>query len=50
MGGGSYLASEADEGLYAAEIADEGREIEDEPEREIAELALCSRTRAFRAT
>ena len=40
MGGGSYLASEAEEGLYAAEIADEGREIEEEPEREIAELAL----------
>jgi hypothetical protein len=50
MGGGSYLASKADEGLYAAQIADEGREIEDEPEREITELALCSRTRAFRAT
>ncbi len=40
MGGGSYLASEAEEGLYAAEIADEGREIEEEPEREVAELAL----------
>ena len=40
MGGGSYLASEAEEGLYAAEIADEGREIDEEPEREIAELAL----------
>ena len=40
MGGGSYLASEAEEGLYAAEIEDEGREIEEEPEREIAELAL----------
>lgn len=40
MGGGSYLASEAEEALYAAEIADEGREIADEPEREIAELAL----------
>lgn len=40
MGGGSYLASEAEEGLYVAEIADEGREIEEEPEREIAELAL----------
>ncbi|MHB1569793.1 MAG: VIT1/CCC1 transporter family protein, partial [Solirubrobacteraceae bacterium] len=40
MGGGSYLASEAEEALYAAEIADEGREIEEEPAREIAELAL----------
>lgn len=40
MGGGSYLASEAEEGLYAAEIADEGREIEEQPEREVAELAL----------
>jgi VIT1/CCC1 family predicted Fe2+/Mn2+ transporter len=40
MGGGSYLASEAEEALYAAEIRDEGREIEEEPEREIAELAL----------
>ena len=40
MGGGSYLASEAEEALYAAEIADEGREIDEEPDREIAELAL----------
>ena len=40
MGGGSYLASEAEEALYAAEIADEGREIEEAPDREIAELAL----------
>jgi len=40
MGGGSYLASEAEEGLYVAEIQDESREIEAEPEREIAELAL----------
>jgi VIT1/CCC1 family predicted Fe2+/Mn2+ transporter len=40
MGGGSYLASEAEEGLYAAEIADERREIDGEPAREIAELAL----------
>ncbi len=40
MGGGSYLASEAEEALYAAEIHDEGREIEDAPERELAELAL----------
>ena len=38
MGGGSYLASEAEEALYAAEIADEGKEVEDEPVR--AELAL----------
>jgi VIT1/CCC1 family predicted Fe2+/Mn2+ transporter len=36
MGGGSYLASEAEEGLYVAEIRDEGQEVEDEPEREIA--------------
>ena len=40
MGGGSYLASEAEEALYAAEIADEGREVEEHPEREVAELAL----------
>jgi VIT1/CCC1 family predicted Fe2+/Mn2+ transporter len=40
MGGGSYLASEAEEGLYAAEIADERREIDEQPDREIAELAL----------
>jgi VIT1/CCC1 family predicted Fe2+/Mn2+ transporter len=40
MGGGSYLASEAEEGLYVAEIRDEGQEVEAEPEREIAELAL----------
>jgi VIT1/CCC1 family predicted Fe2+/Mn2+ transporter len=40
MGGGSYLASEAEEALYAAEIADEGREVQQEPERETAELAL----------
>jgi VIT1/CCC1 family predicted Fe2+/Mn2+ transporter len=40
MGGGSYLASEAEEALYAAEIEDEGREIEEAPEREVAELAL----------
>ncbi len=40
MAGGSYLASEAEDGLYAAEIADEGREIEEDPEREVAELAL----------
>jgi VIT1/CCC1 family predicted Fe2+/Mn2+ transporter len=40
MGGGSYLASEAEEGLYAAEIADERREIDEHPDREVAELAL----------
>ena len=40
MGGGSYLASEAEEGLYTAEIADERREIDEQPAREIAELAL----------
>jgi len=40
MGSGSYLASEAEEKLYAAEIADEGQEIVDFPERETAELAV----------
>jgi VIT1/CCC1 family predicted Fe2+/Mn2+ transporter len=40
MGGGSYLASEAEEALYAAEIRDEGQEIIDHPDREVAELAL----------
>ncbi len=40
MGGGSYLASEAEEALYRAEIADERQEIVDEPEREVAELAI----------
>ncbi len=40
MGGGSYLASEAEEALYAAEIADEGREVTEHPQREVAELAL----------
>ena len=40
MGGGSYLASEAEEGLYVAEIRDEAQEVDAEPEREIAELAL----------
>ncbi len=40
MGGGSYLASEAEEQLYATEIASERREIEEHPEREAAELAL----------
>ena len=40
MGGGSYLASEAEEALYAAEIRDEGKEVDTFPRREIAELAL----------
>ena len=40
MGGGSYLASEAEEALYAAEIADEGREVEEHLDREVAELAI----------
>jgi len=40
MGGGSFLASEAEEALYAAEMRDEGSEIEEHPEREVAELAL----------
>jgi len=40
MGGGSYLASEAEEQLFASEIASEGQEIAEFPERETAELAL----------
>jgi vacuolar iron transporter family protein len=40
MGSGSFLASEAEEKLYEAEIRDEGAEIADHPERETAELAL----------
>ncbi len=40
MGGGSYLASQAEEQLYASEIASEGREIDEFPERETAELAI----------
>lgn len=40
MGGGAYLASEAEEALYVSEIEAERKEIVDEPEREIAELAL----------
>lgn len=40
MGSGSYLASEAEEKLYEAEIADEGREIVEHADREIAELAI----------
>ncbi|HLJ04210.1 MAG TPA: VIT1/CCC1 transporter family protein [Solirubrobacteraceae bacterium] len=41
MGAGSFLASEAEEAFYRAEIADEGREIVEFPEREQAELALA---------
>jgi VIT1/CCC1 family predicted Fe2+/Mn2+ transporter len=40
MGSGSFLASEAEEKLYEAEIGDEAAEITDHPERETAELAL----------
>ena len=40
MGGGSYLASQAEEQLYRSEIAAEGREIDQFPERETAELAV----------
>ena len=40
MGGGSFLASQAEEQLYAFEIAAEGREIDEFPERETAELAI----------
>ena len=40
MGSGSFLASQAEEHLYAAEIRDEGEEIREHPERETAELAL----------
>jgi VIT1/CCC1 family predicted Fe2+/Mn2+ transporter len=40
MGGGSYLASQAEEQLYASEIEAEGREIAEFPEREITELAI----------
>src|SRR5579884_1190687 len=38
MGAGSYLASEAEEAFYRAEIADERREIVEFPDRERAEL------------
>ncbi len=41
MGGGSFLASEAEEQFYLAEIADERAEIVDHPERETAELAIA---------
>jgi len=40
MGGGSYLASQAEEQLYDSEIAAEGREIDEFPERETDELAI----------
>ncbi len=40
MGSGSYLASEAEEGLYRSEILDEGQEVIEHREREIAELAI----------
>ena len=40
MGSGSYLASEAEEKLYASEIKDEGQEIVDHFDREVAELAI----------
>ena len=40
MGGGSYLASQAEEQLYASEIAAEGREIDEFPKRETDELAI----------
>jgi len=40
MGGGSFLASEAEEALYAAEIADERQEVEEHLDREVAELAI----------
>ena len=40
MGGGSYLASQAEEQLYASEIALEGTEIDDFPDRETDELAI----------
>jgi VIT1/CCC1 family predicted Fe2+/Mn2+ transporter len=40
MGGGSYLASEAEEQLYRFEIASERQEIDEFPERETAELAI----------
>jgi VIT1/CCC1 family predicted Fe2+/Mn2+ transporter len=40
MGGGSFLASQAEEQLYAFEIAAEGREIDEFPEREAAELVV----------
>ncbi len=41
MAAGSYLASEAEEAFYRAEIEDERREVEEYPDRERAELALA---------
>jgi len=40
MGGGSYLASQAEEQLFRSEIVAEGEEIDEFPERETAELAV----------
>ncbi len=40
MGSGSFLASEAEEKLYASEIEDEGQEIVEHFDREVAELAI----------
>lgn len=40
MGAGSFLASEAEESFYRAEIDDERREVEEHPAREQAELAI----------
>ncbi len=41
MGAGSYLASEAEEAFYRAEIEDERREVDEYPAREQAELAIA---------
>ncbi len=41
MAAGSYLASEAEEAFYQAEIEDERREVLEYPDRERAELALA---------
>ncbi|HET8980174.1 MAG TPA: VIT1/CCC1 transporter family protein [Solirubrobacteraceae bacterium] len=41
MGAGSYLASEAEEAFYRAEIDDERREVIEFPDRERTELALA---------
>src|SRR4249919_2789617 len=40
MGGGSYLASQAEEQLDASEIGAESHEIEEHPQRETDELAI----------
>jgi VIT1/CCC1 family predicted Fe2+/Mn2+ transporter len=40
MAAGSYLASEAEEAFYQAEIADERSEVLEHPDRERAELAI----------